>query len=568
MLETEAMGSALASWDALITLLIAYAVVVGVLFVVGRGPFLLRIPDALERITGLPAWAAASIGTSLYGLLVAGEGFYSDVAWHIALGRDEELFTAPHTSIVIGLGLIFVASGIGVLFATLQRVDTALRVGSLRVPWSMIPLALLGGSALLGFPLDELWHQQYGIDVTMWSPTHMLMILGASFSGLASWLILADAKVSPRDSRWARGVHVVAAWLTLMGLNSAQGEFDFGVPQFQQMFHPILVTIAAGFALVAIRTVHGRGWAIGIVLGSLAFKLTPIFGDSGPVETRDGGLFIVSALVVEAAAWLLGTTPRLRFAVVSGVGVATLGLAAEWVWNLGAHQPWRTTLLPDALVLCLLVGVGAAVLGAAFGRAVARAPRGRDLPPAALVLAGAAVLVGLALPMPRGVGDVRADIEVEPVGDGEALVRVTLDPPDAADDARWFQTVSWQGGGLQLAEMEEVEPGRFVADGPVKVDGRAKALVRLHRGGELMAAPVYLPDDPEIGEPEVPAEDRSTAMTGEADFLLRETEEGDPWLSYAIQGLLALVLAAWVGSFVVVGSRVADDDREPAMSGA
>ena len=35
---------------------------------------------------------------ALYGLLVAGQGFYSDVAWHIALGRDDELITAPHTA--------------------------------------------------------------------------------------------------------------------------------------------------------------------------------------------------------------------------------------------------------------------------------------------------------------------------------------------------------------------------------------------------------------------------------------------------------------------------------------
>ena len=565
MIETEKMGSALASWDTLVSLLIAYGVIVVVLFLIGRGPVLLRIPDALERITKIPAWAAASIGTSLYGLLVAGEGFYSDVAWHIALGRDEELFTAPHTSIVIGLGLIFVAAGLGILFATLQQVDTRLRVAGLRVPWSMIPLALLGGSALMGFPLDELWHQQYGVDVTMWSPTHMLMILGASFSGMASWLILADAKVPARGSRWGRGIHVVAAWLTLMGLNSSQGEFDFGVPQFQQIFHPILVTLAAAFALVAIRLVHGRGWAIGIVVGSALFELVA-FGSDGPVETRQGGLFLVSALAVEAAAWLLGTENRLRFALAAGVGVATLVLAAEWMWNQGAHQPWHTSLLPDALVLCLIAGVGAAVLGAAFGAAVGRdRPR---IPRPALLLAGVAVLVTLALPLPRGTGDVRADIEVEHVGGGEALVTVTLDPPDAAEDARWFQTVSWQGGGLQLAEMEEVAPGRYEADRPVKVEGRAKAILRLHRGGELMAAPVFLPDDPEIGEPEIPAENRSVAMTAETDFLLRETEEGDAWFSYLIYALLAVVGTAWVASFVLVASRVADDDREPVMSGA
>src|SRR5438067_1730810 len=45
------------------------------------------IPTALERITRIPGWAAAMACTALFGLFEAGEGFYNDVAWHVALGR-------------------------------------------------------------------------------------------------------------------------------------------------------------------------------------------------------------------------------------------------------------------------------------------------------------------------------------------------------------------------------------------------------------------------------------------------------------------------------------------------
>jgi DNA-binding NarL/FixJ family response regulator len=143
----------------------------------------------------------------------------------------------------------------GVLLASLQGIDTALRWRAVRVPWSTLPLLALGGAAVTGFPLDELWHRAFGVDVTMWSPTHMLMILGAAFVGVAAWLVLADAGVKPRDSRWAFGIHVVAAWLTLQGLIAPLGEFSFGVPQFQQIFHPLILAIASGFAFVAIRLV-------------------------------------------------------------------------------------------------------------------------------------------------------------------------------------------------------------------------------------------------------------------------------------------------------------------------
>ena len=47
LIETDAWGSALASWSPLLTLLGAFAVIVVALLVTGRGSALERIPDAL-----------------------------------------------------------------------------------------------------------------------------------------------------------------------------------------------------------------------------------------------------------------------------------------------------------------------------------------------------------------------------------------------------------------------------------------------------------------------------------------------------------------------------------------
>src|SRR3546814_12127739 len=87
--------------------------------------------------------------------------------------------TAPHAGILIGLVMILGAAVVGTLVATFERVD-GIHLGALRVPRSLVPLWALGLGAVSGFPLDEVWHTEYGIDVTMWSPTHMLMILGRS----------------------------------------------------------------------------------------------------------------------------------------------------------------------------------------------------------------------------------------------------------------------------------------------------------------------------------------------------------------------------------------------------
>jgi hypothetical protein len=599
----EGAGSELASWSPLVTLLIVFAVIVAALVAFGRSggnvesrtaAFLLRTPNALERLTGVPGWAAATIGLSLYGLLVAGEGFYSDVAWHITLGRDETLFTAPHTSIVLGLGAIFGAGLVGIAYASLQQVDTKLRWKAVRIPWSTLPLLALGGAALVGFPLDEVWHQTYGVDVTMWSPTHMLMILGASFSGLASWLVLAEAGVRPTQSRWGRGMLVVASWLTLQGLSAPLGEFSFGVPQFQQMFHPLILCIAAGFALVAIRLVHGRFWALGITVGNFALMSSDILSlggeTAGPVETRDAGLFIASALAVELVAFLVGTRNSVRFAVAAGIGVGTLGLAGEWWWNQGAYQPWNANLLPDAVILGTIAAVASALVGLAFARAVGYTPsaapasgapassrHGSGAAPSRSerirTAAGTVLLLSLALPMPHGVGDVEAAVTIEPAAEqgttpladpyDQAFVDVQLTPATAADEARWFQVSAWQGGGLVLEDLEPVagEPGRYRTAQPVPVDGAWKTIVRLHRGGEIMAVPVFLPADPEIGEAEISAIDRTMAMEPETRYLLRETRDNVAWVAYAVYALLTVVGIGWIAAFAVAAGRIVANRR-------
>jgi hypothetical protein len=548
VIAQTAGGSALASWTELQVMLGAFVVALAGLFLYGRGEPLLRIDDGLERLTRLPGWAAGMVGMALFGLLVAGQGFYSDVAWHVGLGRDEELFTAPHVAIVVGLSFILLSSAVGVLFATLSKAEVGFRRWGLTIPWSALPLAALGLAAVSGFPLDELWHAAYGVDVTMWSPTHMLMILGASFTGLAGWLVLAEAGVRP-TGRWGVGLHAVAAWLALQGLAASQGEFAFGVPQFQQLFHPVLLAIAAGFALVASRLILGRGWALGIAVASLLMEALDLFGEeTGPVETRVGGIYIASGIAVELVALLWGTDRKLRFAVLSGIGVGTVGLAGEYLWNQGAYQPWTTNLLPDAIPLAILAAVGAAIGAVAF--------TGVRLPRLALWGALGAVLLALALPMPRHTGDVEAAMEMTPAGDGMVDVRVTLDPADAADDARWFQAISWQGGGLAIADLEQVEDGVYETTEPVPADGYWKTLVRLHRHDEMVAAPVFLPEDEEIGEPEIPAEDREVAFTSETEFLLRETVDGNAWFKWVIYGVLALAAAIWLTAFCIAVPKI------------
>src|SRR5918998_1190250 len=98
--------------------------------------FFRKISDSLERLTGFPGWSMAGVLSGLMALLIGVIGFYWDVAWHIDYGRDQQLFTPAHVMILVGLGGLFYAGAIAVIFATIDPAAVGFTFLGLRVPWS------------------------------------------------------------------------------------------------------------------------------------------------------------------------------------------------------------------------------------------------------------------------------------------------------------------------------------------------------------------------------------------------------------------------------------------------
>ncbi len=48
--------------------------------------------------------------------------------------------------------------------------------------------------ALLGFPLDDVWHRLFGQDVTLWGPTHLMLIGGASLTLVGMAVLLVEGQ--------------------------------------------------------------------------------------------------------------------------------------------------------------------------------------------------------------------------------------------------------------------------------------------------------------------------------------------------------------------------------------
>ena len=571
------------AWAWLVVPIAVYCVASLALFAFGRNDrpgfsnfFFGQISDSLRRLTGFPGWAMAGVLSGLLFLLILVVGFYWDVAWHIDNGRDTQLFTPSHTMILVGLGGLVYAAFLAMGFATLDKARVGFKYGVANVPWSSVLLLALGFGGMAAFPLDNLWHQTYGLDVTLWSPTHLQLVGGGALGTLALFLMLAEAMPSARPTVAGRAILVLTGGTVLVALSSVQAEFDYGVPQFQALYLPLLIMVAAGMGLVLARIALGPWGAVKMVLvylglrGFVALVVGGVFNHTVPRFP----LYLASALVVEGAAAWVGTRSRLRFGLVAGGLVGTFGLVGELAWVRAsgwAPVPMPASMAVKVLLLAPVAAVAAALLGAGLGRAFAGGGGdggvggrgvggggGDRMPVAALVGAGVALVAVLAYPLPREVGSVDAIVRTEVVGGGDrAFVEVALDPPDAASGATAFAVSSWQGGGRVTAFFDEVGPGRYRSEKAVPVTGDWKTVVSLQRGSEVMATPVYLPADPSIGAEAVPlVPERVGPFVRNTTLLLREQHPGPAGPAVAVWLGFATALAVWVGLMAMTAVRV------------
>ncbi len=536
----------------------------------GRVKILARSAAWAERRAAMPGWAALPAGIATVSLLTALFGMYWDISLHIDNGRDAGPLANPaHYFILTGLFGIFTAGFIAMVLPRERPSTVAVRIGrDWWAPLGGVLICACGAFSLIGFPLDDVWHRLFGQDVTLWGPTHLMLIGGAAMTlvgiavltveGLRANAALPERRQEARLTRSARAVALTGG--LMLGLSTFQAEFDFGVPQFQLVFQPLLTMLAAGTGLVLARIYGGRGSALGAVLffivlrGGLALAIGPVLGQTMPHFP----LYVAEALVVEAIALRVSTTQPLRFGLWSGLGIGTVGLAAEWAWShLWMPLPWPAALFPEGAIVGFLAALAGALLGAWIGAHLAVEPgRPRPLLRAAALASAAALaaMVAFALYTPSEDGvSARVALREIPNGPGRWVQAVIdVQPGDAAANAEWFDVTAWQGGGLVVDRLERVGPGRYRTTEPIPVHGNWKTLVRLHEGNSLTALPVYLPRDAAIPVGEVRASPAFTReFRDEHKLLQREQTSGSPVvvaLAYSTVigialGLLALL--AW-----------------------
>jgi hypothetical protein len=537
----------------------------------GRIKLLDRMGSWAERHTGLPAWA--SVPSMLLGvsLLTAVLGMYWDISLHIDNGRDAGPLANPaHYLILIGLYGVLVAGVLSIALAGTERpAKTAVHLGGdWWAPVGGLMMAACGAFALTGFPLDDMWHRLFGQDVTLWGPTHLMLIGGASLATLGGMVLMGEAITSiGRDPEreatpWvyhARRSLLVGGFL--VALTTFQAEFDFGVPQFRAIHQPILIMLAAGIGLVTTRLYLGRGGALLAVLGYVLIRgfLTIMVGGVWGQTTPHFPLYIVEALLVEAVFARAGGRSPVVNGALAGALIGTVGLAAEWAWtHVWMPIPWNDSLLPEAAIAGFITAVAAGALGGFIGGALTgrsgvltSREDGRRLVPAdrrAALVSGLALMavIGWALPMSES-GPERAQVTLRDIDRGEqrtVAATMRLEPRDSVKDPEFMNVTAWQGGGSVVDPLEKVGPGVYRTTKPIPVYGGWKSTLRIQQGDALISMPLFMPKDEAIPAPEVPATASFTRdFQSDKSVLQREAKQGVSPVLTLIAYLIVLAIA-------------------------
>jgi hypothetical protein len=577
--EPSARGAGL---NQVIGLSIAAVVITLVMLWVGhahrthRIEWLTRIADKMGEKFHRPNWVALPVLVFTTSIICALFGFIWDVSWHIGNGRDPGPLANPaHYFIIIGLFGIFVGGMLAVVLPFDKPGPAAVRITrNWQAPVGGVLMAGCGLYAMIGFPLDDIWHRIFGQDVTLWGPTHLMMIGGACFSLFAVLMLEREGEAAQAEDVAFGTFITFLRYLSFggmfIGLSVYQIEYDFGVEQFRLVLQPMMIAAAATLAAVAARITMGRGAAVvaavfAIALrGGVAFLVGPILG--APINWFP--LYLGPAVVVE----LVALTPLLKrpiaFGAVSGLGVGTVGLWLESLW-IGSvyHYPWPTAMWGEALAMAVPVAVLTGVCGALFGMVLT----GRRLPGRAIgisvvavtvLVIGGAVANGLHIVVPRqNTATITLTDQLSPRGQRMAWADVQLTPPGmVSDHPDWVTILSWQGRmennrGLVIDRLNRVGPGHYRSTQPVPVWGSWKTLLRVQDGYTMTAVPIYEPADDAIPAPEVPALASGTRpFVQEVTILQRERDQNAPEWLFTAGSIVVLFLTLMLISALAWGA--------------
>jgi hypothetical protein len=302
-------------------------------------PSLMR-PDLIERrIRQISAWI-------ILCLLLEGElGLAWDRQWHDRLGRDQ-FWIPPHIMMYVGVGATGLIALFVVLLDTLRYyqkkpgVDDSSTIGVLRYFHAPLGFILLGFGTLtdlIAAPFDNYWHQLYGVDVTLWTPFHLMGALGAIMAGLGIIYAFASEAAHERESR--AGASSVSTSHRFLGLNGPEWALIILLAAFQEFILPALTA----FIPIVFGTLQILTYPLILVVGA-STCLIGVY-----MCIRKPGITFLTVLIL----WPLSVLTEIFVPLALRFMAAHLGLT----WRFGFAPVFNLTLaiLPLYSLVCAAI---------------------------------------------------------------------------------------------------------------------------------------------------------------------------------------------------------------------
>ena len=384
-----------------------------------------------RRIRRIGAWFL------LYLIMQAELGLAWDRQWHDLIGRDS-FWIPPHIMMYSGIGGAGLVALAVVLVDTLRYfqqapgVDDSSTLTVFRFFHAPFGYVIVGFGALidlLAAPFDNWWHSLYGIDVTLWSPFHLMGTVGGLLEGLGLIFIFAsEVAIERQEERqgyqprrflglsgleWGALLVFTACMEVILPTLTAFLPLPPGSPgpgSWHLLTYPLPLALLAGFCLTgAVNFMRKPGaatlaalllwllslltmvfvpWALRLFVAIYGLRYR--FPDSVPVFNLTIALlpllFLISALTLDgivywqrrnsdisqaalSKVWLVGAIIALPALIVPPLMVQILlNFTSLRFLPAGVSvlaPDWLNTLL--SLPLVLLAGAVAAFCGARFG---------------------------------------------------------------------------------------------------------------------------------------------------------------------------------------------------------
>ena len=223
----------------------------------------------------------ATLWAMIAAKLVGGWGVQWDIQWHVRIGRDS-FWIAPHVMTYAGVaGVVLVSFGMLGWETWRRRAGGPGRDAMTVMGLTSTPgfhLAAWGiALTVLAAPIDDLWHRLFGIDVTLWSPPHLLGMLGSLINTAACLLIARE--VYPRGGLACATALIVNAALLLGGFaTTAQPAFRLAYLHGGLNFHLYAILGALAFPLAYLTAARLTGLRVAPLLVLVASLLNSMVG--------------------------------------------------------------------------------------------------------------------------------------------------------------------------------------------------------------------------------------------------------------------------------------------------